>query len=92
MQNVFTCAIINNMENINVRIGSELANHVKQQISAHGYYENASEYIRDLIRSDLKSQQQSWQWLAEQMAHGLTAHENEFIEVSATDVIKRNKK
>jgi putative addiction module CopG family antidote len=80
------------MENINVRIGAELANHVQQQISARGYYENASEYIRDLIRRDLKSQQQGWQWLAEQLAPAITASENDFIQVSATDVIKRNKK
>jgi len=39
--------------NINVRIKGELQAHLQQQVGEHGLYENASEYIRSLIRSDL---------------------------------------
>mgnify|MGYP005801835597 CR=1 FL=1 len=42
------------LKSINIRVSGELAEHVNKQISNKGLYENASEYIRDLIRNDLK--------------------------------------
>ena len=46
--------------NINVRVKGELQAHLQLQIGEHGLYENASEYIRALIRRDLKSRRESW--------------------------------
>lgn len=45
--------------NINVRIKGELQTHLQQQVGEHGLYENASEYIRALVRGDLKSSGES---------------------------------
>ncbi len=78
-------------ENINVRIKGELKTHLQQQIGENGLYENASEYIRSLIRKDLKSHKEAWDWLKREIEPALRANENEFIAVSAQDVINRNK-
>jgi antitoxin ParD1/3/4 len=79
-------------ENINVRVTGELRNHLEQQISNNGFYENASEYVRSLIRNDLKNSEESWEWLRKELEPALRADESEFVEVSARDVITRNKK
>ena len=78
-------------ENVNVRVRGELRTHLDQQIGEHGLYENASEYVRDLIRQDMKSREEAWQWLGKSIEPGLRADESAFIEVSAADVVKRNR-
>jgi antitoxin ParD1/3/4 len=78
--------------NINVRVTGELRTHLDQQINDNGLYENASEYVRSLIRNDLKSSQEAWEWLSKELEPALRADENAFIEVAARDVIARNKK
>lgn len=78
-------------ENINVRIKGELQTHLQQQIGEYGLYENASEYIRALIRNDLQSRNQAWEWLRKELEPALRADESEFVAVSAQDVINRNK-
>ncbi|WP_038249420.1 ribbon-helix-helix domain-containing protein [Ghiorsea bivora] len=77
--------------NINVRIKGELQAHLQQQIGEHGLYDNASEYIRFLIRSDLKSRSESWAWLKRELEPALRADEGAFLAVTAEDVIQRNK-
>lgn len=79
-------------ENVNVRVTGELQNHLQQQIGSHGLYENASEYIRSLIRHDLKNRDEAWSWLRNELEPALRAKEDEFIRVTAQDVILRNKK
>jgi antitoxin ParD1/3/4 len=79
-------------ENVNVRITGELRKHLLQQTGEHGLYENSSEYIRDLIRKDIKSREEAWTWLRNELEPALYADDNEFKEVSADDVIARNKK
>ncbi len=78
-------------ENINVRVKGELQTHVQQQIGVTGLYENASEYIRALIRRDLKNSTEAWDWLKQNLEPGLRADESAFVAVSAQDVINRNK-
>jgi len=78
--------------NLNVRISGELRHHLLQQVGAEGLYENASEYIRDLIRRDLKSKREAWEWLAKELEAGLRADESEFLAITSRDVIARNKK
>ena len=79
-------------DNVNVRITGTLKSHLKQQIGPAGLYDNASEYVRDLIRRDLQSRQQSWNWLKDQLAPALRADEPAFTVVTADDVIARNAK
>jgi len=76
--------------NINVRIKGELQAHLQQQIGEHGLYDNASEYIRFLIRNDLKSKSESWEWLKRELEPALRADEGAFLTVTAEDVIQRN--
>ncbi|MBL4774648.1 MAG: hypothetical protein JKY87_01135 [Mariprofundus sp.] len=78
--------------NINVRVKGELQAHLQLQIGEHGLYENASEYIRALIRRDLKSRRESWTWLQKELEPALRADEDAFIVVTAENVIQRNKK
>jgi len=79
-------------ENVNVRVTGDLRSHLKQQIGQFGLYENASEYIRDLIRRDLKDRKSAWDWLRQELEPGIRANERQFIKVTAADVIKRNSK
>lgn len=77
-------------ESIHVRVGGPLQAHIQQQIGENGLYENASEYIRALIRKDLQGQDEAWAWLRRQLEPALRADESEFKAVSADDVIRRN--
>ncbi len=79
-------------ENVSIRVTGELRAHLQQQVGIHGLYQNASEYIRDLIRRDLKSRNEAWEWLRKELEPALRANESEYIEVKAKDVIARNKK
>ncbi|MFC3051366.1 ribbon-helix-helix domain-containing protein [Kordiimonas pumila] len=78
-------------DSVNVRVTGELKNHLQQQVGESGLYENASEYIRSLIRADLMSSKESWQWLKGQLEPSLRLAEEDFVSVSADDVISRNK-
>jgi Arc/MetJ-type ribon-helix-helix transcriptional regulator len=77
-------------DNLNVRVTGELRQHVLQQIGVQGLYDNASEYIRDLIRKDLTDKQASWEWLRKHLEPGMRADASEFVAVTAEDVIRRN--
>lgn len=77
-------------ENVNVRVTGDLRNHLQQQIGPHGLYENASEYIRDLIRHDLKDRREGWEWLRKELAPASRATTDEYFHVTADDVIARN--
>lgn len=73
-----------------VRVTGTLQVHVQQQIGEDGLYENASEFIRDLIRRDLQTRNKVWEWLRKSLEPALRADEAEYIDVSAEDVIRRN--
>jgi len=77
-------------ENVNVRITGALRAHLDQQTGEKGLYENASEYVRALVREDLKDSKEAWNWLRAHLEQGLRAKEEEFVEVSASEVIERN--
>lgn len=79
-------------ENINVRVRGDLQAHLQQQIGENGLFENASEYIRSLIRNDLKSSTEAWEGLKRELEPALRADESVYVSVSAQDVINRNKK
>lgn len=78
-------------ENVNVRVRGELRAHLDQQVGKNGLYESASEYVRDLIRQDMKGREEAWEWLKTSLEPALRADESAYIEVSAEDVIKRNR-
>ncbi|MGI2031456.1 ribbon-helix-helix domain-containing protein [Rhizobium panacihumi] len=78
-------------ESIHVRVAGRLQDHIRQQTGENGLYDNASEYIRSLIRKDIQNSDDAWDWLKQHLEPGLRADEGEFREVSAEDVIRRNK-
>ncbi|WP_184459008.1 transcriptional regulator [Rhizobium aethiopicum] len=71
---------------IHVKIGGQL------QVGDDGLYENASEYIRALIRCDLQTRDEAWDLLQRELAPAMRAEDIEFVAVSADDVIRRNKR
>jgi len=77
-------------ESIHVRVTGPLQAHIQQQIGQDGLYENASEYIRALIRRDLQSRTEAWAWLQKKLEPALRADESDYVAVSAEDVIRRN--
>jgi putative addiction module CopG family antidote len=77
---------------IHVKVGGLLQAHVQQQIGKDGLYENASEYIRALIRRDLETRDEAWEALAKELAPAMRADDSEFVPVTADDVIRRNQR
>ncbi|PZM14410.1 ribbon-helix-helix domain-containing protein [Rhizobium tubonense] len=75
---------------IHVKVGGQLQAHIQQQIGEDGLYENASEYIRALIRRDLQTRDEAWDELQKELATAMRAGDSEFVAVSAEDVIRRN--
>ena len=49
-----------------------------------------AEYIRALIRRDLKSREEAWEGLQNQLSPAMRAVDSEFLAVTAEDVIRRN--
>ncbi|MBB3646880.1 Arc/MetJ-type ribon-helix-helix transcriptional regulator [Rhizobium sp. BK619] len=77
---------------IHVKVSGALQDHIQQQIGDGGLYENASEYIRALIRRDLQTRDEAWDVLQKELAPAMRAADSEFITVTAEDVIGRNKR
>ncbi|EJT02055.1 hypothetical protein RCCGE510_26171 (plasmid) [Rhizobium sp. CCGE 510] len=77
---------------IHVKVSGQLQDHIQQQVGDDGLYENASEYIRALIRRDLHSRDEAWDTLQKELAPAMRADDSEFVAVSAEDVIRRNKR
>ena len=76
----------------NVKITGQLEELIRTQISANGLYETTSEHLRDLIRQDMQRKEaKTWMALREEIMPGMKADRSAFVEVSAEDVINRNK-
>lgn len=78
-------------DSIHVKVRGPLQDHLQQQIGEDGLYENASEYIRALIRRDLQTKDEAWEALRRELSPALRAGDSEFRAVSAEDVIRRNR-
>ena len=64
-----------------------------RSIDENGLYETASEYLRDLIRQDMQRKEaKAWMALREALIPSMKADRSAFVEVSAADVINRNKR
>jgi Arc/MetJ-type ribon-helix-helix transcriptional regulator len=75
---------------IHVKVSGALQDHIQRQIGDEGLYENASEYIRALIRRDLHTRDEAWEALQKELAPAMRADDSEFVAVTADDVIRRN--
>jgi len=80
-------------ESVNVRIPEKLKNFINQQTGLNGFYESASEYIRDLIRKDYEIQEQhKWNGLYEELQGGINADESQFAIFNPDEIINMAKK
>ncbi|HET7664353.1 MAG TPA: addiction module antitoxin [Rhodanobacteraceae bacterium] len=77
---------------LTVRVSGALREFVAANVGGSGDYENVSEYLRDLIRSDkVRSERQAFQRLKAELAHAFTAPESSYEPLTAADIIRRNR-
>lgn len=76
------------MASLNVSIPEQLREWVKTQVET-GKYSSASDYLRDLIRTDKRNQEEHWDWLAKQLQPLVDTPDEKFIRTSAEDVKQR---
>ena len=77
--------------NLNVRISGELKDFVKGELD-RGLYENVSELVRDLIRKEKDSSEKAnFEAVKAELQEAFSAPRSDFIELSADEVIARNK-
>ncbi len=80
-------------EGVNVRISGKLKEFISLQVGPDGLYENASEYVRDLIRKDYSRQEElKMDLLYKRLMPGMKADEKEFLEFDPEKIIKTAKK
>jgi len=79
---------------ISVRLKGKLAEQVIKRTEKDGLYDNKGEYIRDLVRKDMKAEpslddhlNEIWQ----RLYPGLIADESEFKPVSLEEIQKRGR-
>ena len=78
---------------LNVRITGELSEFVSENIGEYGLYENVSEYVRDLIRRDRERiEGEKFVRLKAELQRAFATPENDYVYVTAEDVIARNRK
>ncbi len=78
--------------NINVRVKGSLSEFVSSNIPETGDYDNVSEYVRDLIRKDkARIEEKSFEVLKAELQMAFAKPESEYTELSADDVILRNR-
>ena len=79
-------------EGVNVRLSGPLKQFINERSGPHGLYENASEYIRDLIRRDYEQEEKMrWTQLIDHLTPGMKADESEFIDFDIEQIITQAK-
>lgn len=75
-----------------VRLNGTLSDFVAANVGEEGAYENVSEYIRDLIRRDKERiEQERIDRLKTELTHAFAAPESSYKQLTAADVIARNR-
>ena len=62
---------------IRVDITGDLAAYVAAYVGDHGFYETATEYVRDLIRRDIKREKHSFEALRGELQEAFAVPESE---------------
>lgn len=76
------------MSTLNISLPDQLKNWVIQQVDT-GRYSSSSDYLRDLIREDLRKEQQGLQWLANRLNPLLETPAQQFVATTAEEVKAR---
>lgn len=75
-----------------VRLSGALSDFVASNVDEDGAYENISEYVRDLIRRDKeRREREAFDRLKAELTHAFAAPESSYVELTAADVIARNR-
>lgn len=77
---------------LNVRLGGPLSDFVAANVGEQGAYDNASEYVRDLIRKDKKkAEDQALERLKAELQRAFASSDDDFRRITAAAVLKRNR-
>ncbi len=75
-----------------VRLSGALSEFVSANVGEDGYYENVSEYIRDLIRRDReRHEREALDRLKAELAQAFAAPDSSYKPLTAAEVITRNR-
>ena len=75
-----------------VRLSGPLSAYVSANVGEGGYYENVSEYIRDLIRRDKERvEREAFDRLKAELTHAFAAPDSSYQPLTAADIIARNR-
>ncbi len=77
---------------LNVRVSGPLSEFVARNVGEDGLYENVSEYVRDLIRRDKERvEREMFETLKAELQRAFATPDEEYVEVTADEVIQRNR-
>ncbi len=76
------------MSTLNISLPDLLKIWITQQVTT-GKYSSASDYLRDLIREDIRHQERGMEWLATHLKPLTETPDEKFVSVSANDVKSR---
>lgn len=77
--------------NLSVRLTAPLTEYVSGRVGVQGDYDNASEYVRDLIRRDRQRQEQrAFEALKATLQEAFDQPDDSYVDVTLEDVIARN--
>lgn len=75
-----------------VRLSGALSDFVASNVDEHGEYESISEYVRDLIRRDkARRDGEHFERLRAELQHAFAAPEADYVPLTASEVIARNR-
>lgn len=75
-----------------VRISGALRDFVAANVGDEGFYENVSEYVRDLIRRDKeRADQEAFERLKAELTRAFSAPDETYLPLLASDIIERNR-
>ncbi len=78
--------------NLSVRLTAPLTAFVSQRVGVEGDYDNASEYVRDLIRRDRdRTEEVAFRRLKSTLRDAHAAPDADYVQVSAAEVVARNR-
>ncbi|MGV0761352.1 type II toxin-antitoxin system ParD family antitoxin [Tistrella mobilis] len=78
---------------LTVRLSGPLSDFVAANVGEEGAYENISEYVRDLIRRDkARVEKEAFERLKAELTHAFSAPDSSYIQLTAADVIARNRR
>ncbi|MDR0202959.1 MAG: addiction module antitoxin [Delftia acidovorans] len=80
------------MTTVTVNLTETLGDFLAASVGEDSAYENASEYVRDLIRRDMERvEQERLERLKAELVHAFNAPESSYRTLTAADVIARNR-